>query len=417
MMRAFATAILLIAGLQVSPIWAQTTCKTGKDKTPHQQALWIDEFPNQVNVEGLCEGSVSIDLHGDICISGRVTYKQLAAAIGKPIRAPAADTISVQGHLISGSGNVVLGPEVNFVYDFVKSYTVGGVTVSAGTETANALLAASNGLIDGVCFDKTFSKEPELYAITHDLWLPGNADENKLVSASIIYASCYTIVAEYHTPSTNGPWFGTILNSVTTFFASITPSFIFKYLPLLGATGIFRFFVVGTVSTSQWPQPLRAPDVIVENVQIDTEWSTLIDAIADGLFTTDIVPTYFGVLIKRVEPLTGKSCWPVTAAAIDIQAPLGSGDALDKYVRETVMPYLQARGRVGLHLGKRIESGSTTLEAAMNTYKDQCGVTLNLEPQACYHPLCRRSTITTNFTYPSEYYQVGKDKKGLFSKG
>lgn len=411
MMWAFASrtlTLLLIVGIAA----AQTTCKTGKDKTPHGQALWQDEFPNQNDVEALCDGSVSIKPDGEICITGRVSYRQLAEAVGKPIRAPAADTISVSGHLITGSANVILGPEANFLYDFVTSYTIGGTTITAGTETANALLAASNGLIEGVCLDKSFSKDPELYAITHDIWLPGEADEADLDGANVIFASCYSVVAEYHKPSTNGPFFGTILSTVTTFFADITPNFLFKYVPLLGATGLFRYVVVGTVSTTQFPQPFKAPaNAIVENVQVDTEWSTLISAMADGLFTTELVPPYFGVFIKKIEPLTSKACWPVTAASIDIQAPKGAGDRLDKYVRETVMPYLQARGNVGLHLGKRLESGSVLLEAAMNTYNNQCGVQLNLSPTTCYHPACTRSTITTNFTYPSSLFKPAKGKK------
>lgn len=411
-MWAFATrslSLLLIAGLATG----QTTCRTGRDKTPHQAALWLDEFPNKAEVEALCDGTIDVRDNGEICVTGRVTYKQLGEFLGTPIRAPAVDTISIPGHLVTGSANVILGYEANFLYDFVTRYTIGGISIPAGKGTADSLLAASNGLIEGFCLDKSFTKEPELYSISHSSFGFDEIEEDTLADANVIYASRYGIVAEYHKPSTNGPFFGTILNTVTTFFANLAPNWVFSYVPLLGATGIFRYVIAGSVSTSQWPQPLLAPDgTVVEAVQIDTEWSTLMSAMADGLFTDDKVPTYFGVLIKKITPLTDKSCWPVTAAAIDIQGPKDRGDAVDKWIKETVYPYLKARGNVGLHLGKRIESGSELLATAMETYNAQCGVTLNLAPTTCYHPACTRSQITTNFTYAEGLFRPARNDDG-----
>lgn len=401
-------AVLLILGLTAITSQAQETCRQGANKLPHQQNLWQDDFPINEKPEALCEGSVVVKTDGEICITGRVSYAQLAEKVGRPIRAPASGTISVQGHLISGTGNVILGSESGFVYDYVTSYSIGDTTYTAGPDIANNLFAASKGLITGVCFDKSFAKDEEFYAISHDIWLPGGADETKFTEANVIYASFYSVVAEYHKATNLGPFFGTITNTLVTFAASLIPGFLFRFLPLVGATGIARYFVAGSMSTASFPQPLQAPDTIVADIQIDTEWSTLMSAMSDGLFTDDMVPLYFGVLIKKIEAsATSNGCWKTTAAAIDIQAPPGWGNRLDKYVNDEVFPALKARGNVTIHMGKRLDSGSAILKSAMDVY-GACGVELDLTPENCYHPACTRSAtgMLTGFEYPNEYYQT-----------
>ena len=397
--------LLLVLGLSASTSRAQETCREGKIKLPHTQNHWQDDFVIDDKPEALCEGSLTVAADGEICITGRLSYRQIAEKVGRPIRSPAADSISINGHLISGSGNVVLGREAGFLYDYVTKYTVGDTEFTAGANIADMTFAASRGLITGVCLDKSFAQDPEIYAISHDFWLPGNADEEKLQEANIIYASIYSVVAEYHKPSNLSPIFGTITNSLIEFAAGIVPGQVFKYIPLLGFTGIFRLFVIGSVSTELFPQAITAPSTIVEDVQIDTEWSTLIAAMGDGLFTDDKVPLYFGVLIKRIEASdTSIGCWKVPTASIDIQAPMGQGDKLDKYIKEDVLPALQARGTVGLHMGKRLDDGSDVLKAALNKY-EACGVEMNVVPDKCYHPACTRSSSLTGFEYPAEYYQ------------
>ena len=398
-------ALLLIVALTARSSQAQETCKEGKNKIPHQQGLWQNDFLIDDKPEALCEGSVTIASDGEICITGRVSYKQLSEKVGRPIRAPAADSISVNGHLITGSGNVVLGRETGFLYDYVTKYYIDGVEFTAGTDIADKTFAASRGLITGICLDSSFAKDEETYSITHDFWFPSNADIEKLAEANIIYASAISIVAEYYGPTNLGPFFGTITNKLITFAAEIVPSFVFNILPLLGGTGIFRLFVVGSVSTKDFPQGITAPDVLVEDVQIDTEWTTLLAAMEDGLFTEDKVPVYYGVLIKRIEAsASSNGCWKVPAASIDIQAPKGQGKELDKYVNEEVLPALKSKGTVGLHMGKRIDSGSDLLKTALETYS-ACGVEMNLTPSKCYHPACTRTSALTGFEYPMEYYQ------------
>ena len=396
-------ALLLIVGLNASQ--AQETCRTGKNKLPHQQNHFQEGFLIDDKPEALCEGSVTIAADGEICITGRVSYRQLSEKVGRPIRSPAADSISVNGHLITGSGNVVLGREAGFLYDYVTKYFIDGVEFTAGTDIADQTFTASRGLITGICLDASFAQDEETYAITHDIWYPTNVDEEQIADANVIYASSYSIVAEYYKPTNLGPFFGTITNSLITFAAGIVPAFVFNIVPLLGLTGIFRLFVVGSVSTKDFPQGITAPDVVVEDVQIDTEWSTLLAAMEDGLFTEERVPLYMGVLIKRIEASEASNgCWKVPAASIDIQAPKGQGAKLDKYINDEVLPALKSRGTVGLHMGKRIDNGSDLLKTALETYA-ACGVEMNLAPAKCYHTACTRTSELTGFEYPVEFYQ------------
>jgi len=404
---------LLVAILGLEGMITQgqkTTCRQGRDKAPHQQSIWQADFPVDSHPEALCEGSITVTKNGDICIDGRVSYRQISEFLEKPIFSPAADTISVNGHLITGSANVYLGTKVKFLVDFVKEYTIDGTTHKAWKDIINNTLAASKGLISGLCLDKSIAEASEdFYSIKHKFWFPGSADEQEMRTANIIYVSAYSVVAEYWEYSNYSPYFGTITNTIAEFGASIVPSVVFKWIPLLGTTGLFRYTVTGSVATTQFPQGITAPPVTVENVQIDTEWETLLLAMEDGLFTEHTVPLYMGVLVKRVEPAENTNgCWKNTTAAIDIQAPTFRGDDLDKYIKDTVLPALKARGTVGVHFGKRLDSGSEILKTALDTYK-KCGVMTYLDPpERCWHPACQRSSVLTGFEYPSRYYQPSK---------
>ena len=407
-MGAFSKTLVLLLLAETS--FSQTYCRNGKvGGIPHHQSMWHDDFPSDTSPYALCEGNINVDVDGTICIEGRVNYEQLEEAVGKPVRAPAAKSISVSGHLIGGSGNVVLGTEAKFLYDFVTRYTINGVTYEADDTIADKMLAASRGTIDSVCFDASFAQDVARYKISHDFWFPKNLDVAAATEANLLYFSAWSAVAEYYEPSNRSPFFGHITNSLITFASGLAPTFVFRYLPLLGFTGFFRLFVIGTMDTEKFPQPITAPNVDVENYQVDTKWSTLMAAIDDGLFTEDKVPLYFGVLIKKIEPgPKGIGCWNTTSASIDIQAPSGRGDKLDEYLTETVLPALSVHGSYGLHMGKRLENGSDSLKTALETYNRQCNVELNLSPDVCYHPACRRSETLSTFTYPEQYYEERK---------
>jgi hypothetical protein len=391
------------------------TCRTGKIRIPHQSSLFRLGFPNEENVEAICEGTVSVDNNGDICIDGRASYAQIAEAVGKPIRAPAAGGVSITGHLAAGTGNVVLGSESRYLYDFVKNYTCGGVTYPGNDgQMTNRLMAANCGLITNVCLDASFAQDESFYHISHDLWSPQKAQEEKYTNANAIHISGIAIITEYHTPSDKPSALGTLTQSLVAFLITLTPGFILNYFPLFGATGIFRYFVWGSVSTIKAPQPIVAPDFIIENIQLDTAWTTLMSAMRDGLFTEDLVPPYFNVLVKRLSAsASSNGCWTEETAAIDFYSPDYYGGKLDVYMNDVVLPALTAHGDLTLHMGKRLAPGSDIVKEALNTYKNKCNVQLDINPSPCYHPACTRSSngqLATNFEYPPDIFQPINNK-------
>jgi len=135
----------------------------------------------------------------------------------------------------------------------------------------------------------------------------------------------------------------------------------------------------------------------------------LLAAMRDGLFKEDLVPAYFGVLIKKISASqSSNGCWKTNTAAIDIQAPKNRGSDLDTYIEDEVLPALKAQGgNVTLHMGKRLDNGSDVLKAALETY-EKCGVEMNKSPSPCYHPACTRSSSLTGFEYPDDLYQPAK---------
>lgn len=395
---------------------------------PHQSGLWHEGFPGLRTPTALCEGTIDVQGDGTICVTGRVTYEQIVLATGRPTFSPAAPTISINGHMVTGSANVVLGPEARFLYDFVKSYTVDGVVYSAGPTMLDNLLAASRGTIDGVCLDGSFAPYgPPGYKIASTRWGPGNVNIGEFTNANLVFVSSHSVVAEFHTAA--DPWagwndgfFGMLLRPpllggsswseavgmwLFNTIANIpVPSVITSAIPgYLGITGVFRCLLVGgTFGLEEYPLPLVAPPAAVENIQVDTEWSTLITAMNAGLFSSPTIPFNLGIVIKKIQPGGDNSCWTVPAAAIDVQAPIGQSDLLDQYVEGVLHPALSAIGSVGLHFGKRLPAGSNVLQSALDKYAG-CGAAVDLEPaNGCYHPMCTRTATPTAFEYPAQYF-------------
>jgi hypothetical protein len=284
-------SVLALSSPSPSAEKTEKTCRTGTVRVPHQNSLFKRDFPNDENVEALCEGTVTVQSSGEICMSGRVSYAQLAESVGKPIRAPAALSISVTGHLVAGTPNVVLGSEATYLYDYVTSYTCGETLYNADSLMTDRLLSGDCGIITNVCLKASFAQDESFYDFSHDWWSPQKAQEEKYTNANIIYVSSFAIITEYHVPSAKPTLLGTLTQSLIGFATNLVPGFIFNYAPALGATGVFRYLVWGSVSTAKVPQPLSAPDVMTENYQIDTAWTTLMSAMRDGLFTEDLLPT------------------------------------------------------------------------------------------------------------------------------
>lgn len=303
-----------------------------------------------------------------------------------------------------------LGSDAGYLYDYVTSYTVDGVDYMAGPGMIDNLLGASRGTIEAFCLSSDFTQPDYLYSVSHKFWIPFLTNTDKLRDASLIYGSSISIVGEYLRRTDSGFFdilllpFGSAIAWVLNLIVDITPNFIFRFLPLVGAAGVFRFFLGGSLSTQKDPQPLLSPGATaVENWGIDTEWETVISAMADGLFTRDLVPPFLGVTIRKITPSASPNgCWTETSAILDVQGP-EDGDAIDDFVNNVILPKLLKFGTVGLHFGKRIQAGSPILDAALDKY-GTCGAELNVEPATCIHPMCRRSTAVSTFEWAPGFY-------------
>lgn len=410
--------LLLVMAANAVGLWPfddeLSYCRGDSASPPHQASLWHDGFPSATTPAALCEGSVVEQNDGTICIDGRLTYAQIAEALGRPTFAPAASSISINGHLTGGSANFVFGAEAAFLYDFVKNFRVDGIKYDAGPDLTNKLLAASSGQIDGVCLKPDFAMPRSAFYSISSQWLPASAPlpEDALTGASLAFFSLHSVVVERHTQSeTDGTSWGASLGMrLFNAIAGIPlPSFVVSAVPgFLSLTGLLRLAMIGgTFSLDSAPQPLLAPGLAIENVQIDTEWSTFVAAVQGGLFRdAAALPLSFGVVVKKIVPAANATgCWSVPTAAIDIQAPVGEGPNLDEYTDAVVWPRLAAIGSVGLHFGKRLPAGSRLLRSALDKYSS-CGAEtgLSINPAACYHPMCERAEAATEFVYPSSYY-------------
>lgn len=395
---------------------AQTECRDN-GLFPHQSTLWNDNFPNGENDEkviALCDGEISINGAGEVCVDGRVTYRQIQEFTGMPTYAPTSNTISITGHLIAGDAYTMLGDKFVFLYDLVSSYTINGTTYEADDTMVDNVLAASKGAIEGICYKTDFVRnETEYIKINHKIFLEGEANAEELEDATVIFASALGLVGEYYTkvedkPSILSNFRLSLQNSVSN---SPTPDELFQIFPIFSLVpGLRALIVGGVVSTDVHPQPLTAPDAQVEDIQIDTEWSTLLKVIDSGVFD-DGYPLFSLGLIRKVTILEGGfSCWRNTteAAVIDITIPPGRAEEIDEFVVNKLYPAIKEQGgNVGLHLGKRIPNDSTELMNDVFDFYARCGMTVpDTKPEPCYHPLCSRQSIPTTFEYPSEFFDI-----------
>lgn len=386
-------------------------CRNPGTITTHMEGLWQDGWPNnQGKVKALCEGSVSMSEDGEICIEGRVTYTQIKESLGfNNIFAPAASTISVQGHLISGTGNAVLADEAYYLYDFISSYTINGTEYTAGPDIIDKMLAASMGTIDEVCFVSNFTQPEVYYQLTHKTRPMNMAKVEDLETANVLMGGKFSVTMEYHNKVEKPS--GLVLSlsklrmqTFNTAAGTYTPPAVLAVVPLYPLTGLLRQTIVGssTFSTADYPQPLEAPDADVENIQVDAPWANVVTAMENGVFGQ--MPVLMGFLIKRISVSENTiGCWKdEQMASVDMQMPLSGAKGLDDYAENILLPALQELGEVSIHFGKRIPTGSNLLAAALTKF-ESCGASLNINPSPCYHPGCTRSTEVTEFEYPPEY--------------
>ena len=131
------------------PTSAERLCRVKSGRPNHQSSLWEIDFSYLSSTiapssEALCEGSITVKSGGRICINRQVYYAQIVDAIHKdPMYQPAAQTISINDHLTSGSANVILGASMRYLYAFVTSYTVNSVWYEVTDGIVDDLLVAS----------------------------------------------------------------------------------------------------------------------------------------------------------------------------------------------------------------------------------------------------------------------------------
>jgi len=398
------------------------TCHRRERFVPHIRSLWKEGYPIATGSDvAMCEGTITLAENGEICIDGRVSYLQLANFVqessefteSQSIFAPAAKTISINGHLTTGTGNIINGDKATLLYNYVTSYIVDDTKYTSNSTMTDMLLAASRGTIDGVCLDPDFVQEETFYEITHSSWAPDSVDIDDFSTGNLFFGSRTRVIAEYHTRLNKEPSFlwrrismaRMILFNLVAEFP--TPQFVYDLFPVFQLTGILRANIVGTgqFSTSTVPQPLLSPlGVNVENIEMETDWSTFLLLVDNGIFSE--FPRKAGSLAKKIVPIGTNACWTEPIAAIDFQIPLGFATELDDFVENVFYPKLlelNSSAKVTLHFGKRVPPNSNVLQAALNNY-ESCGVTLNPIVETCYHPLCARTVTPSTFEYPSKYY-------------
>jgi hypothetical protein len=101
---------------------SENYCRGKKDRDNHMYSYWQTDFPYiapDQQPQALCDGIVTVDNNnendGQICISGRANFKQMADALRtQNFFQGGARTISVNGCLIGGSCNVNFGARARF---------------------------------------------------------------------------------------------------------------------------------------------------------------------------------------------------------------------------------------------------------------------------------------------------------------
>ncbi|CAB9509321.1 expressed unknown protein [Seminavis robusta] len=299
------------------------------------------------------------------------------------------------------------GRHIRRLYDFVRSYSIEGILYQADHNIYDNLLAASRGSIDGVCLDASFVQEEEWYSISHEIFpTHGSVDLERMLQANVIYINSGSFSAEYYREAEPTLFTGHSLMRIVMRMVKEVPQSLYTLVPGLSHTGTVRRLIHGTFSTAVVPQPLLAPEDPIEGLQIDVAADKMKLALQNGLFTgNDQVPPYFFAMIKPLPASDNPhSCWQGPTVTLDIQAPMGWGAQLDMFVNLVVYRHLVAvNATVTMHFGKRLPPNSKVLAAALERYHE-CGAEVDVDADPCYHPMCKRTVVPTEFEYPPAYY-------------
>ena len=409
-----------------------TTCQPNPDSIPHMAGRWEEGFPSDRTPTALCNGQIFVQGNGDICVDGRVTFQQILDALANDFGddsvfyVPSSSTVSVQGLMITGQGNAGFGPTWRYFNDFVTSYTMNGITYNGGPTITDRTFAASYGTIDAFCLDRSIRDGPDYFEIVIDRYDPFDLqvdDARTIQDATAVYISYFVMTVEYHravqegdfdpedlvqpAPETVGEGF---FEGIPTFSDNDANDLGFPYnLPgAFSALGLLRSQQEpGIYATRNFPNGQYDGDELyfaMEQIQIDTEWTTFLSMVEDGFFDDNPPPIDSIVAVKHIfADRTSNGCWKEETAGIAMATPTRSVDELEDYVTDVYQAIERRGGTLTLHFGKRMPRDRTIIRAALRKL-ESCGVQLNVNPARCLHPVCRRTDRISTFEWPAEYY-------------
>ena len=403
------------------------TCMRDPDSIPHLAGRWNDGFPSDTLPTPLCNGLVFIQGNGDICADGRVTYQQILDALdGDVFYVPSSSTVSVQGLMITGQGNVGLGPTWRYFNDFVSSYTIEGVTYNGGPAITDRTFAASMGTIDSFCLDASIREGPEYFEVSVDRYAPFDLQANarEIEDATAVYITFLSMTVEYHTALREGDFDPNdlilpveedlgdgLFDGIATLLEPENPNdlpFPRNIPGAFSALGLLRSFQQpGIYATRNFPNGQYDGDLVyaaMEQIQIDTEWTTFLSMVDEGFFEDNPPPIGLVVAVKHIFA-NGNSngCWKEETAGIAMAVPIGSAEDVEDYSTQVYEAIARRGGTLTLHFGKRMPANREIIRAALSKL-ESCGVQTNVNPVRCLHPICRRTDRVDNFEWPAEYY-------------
>lgn len=419
--------------LDFPPIVRNQICQNSANSMPHMAGRWRDGFPNDSTPTALCNNRISLEDNGELCVEGRATFQQLVEFLGgDAIYATSSSSVTVNGLMMSGQGNLALAGDWRYIYDFVNSYTVNGERFSFTNtqELMDNIFLASRGTIDAFCLDSSIMQGPPAFRLVVEPNIPFQlqADATNIQEATIVYISAYLLTIEYHIaeddstlaqdPETNEE---ELLDDIRDFLFGEDgggnpsmpndPSFIEDLSGTAASFGLLRYIQSqGVYSTRTLINGIYEGDdnwFTNEQIQMDTQWSVFVDMVDSGWFNDNPPPTFDLILAVRHIRANGNSrgCWKEDTAAIAIGSPVRAVDDNENYAAQVLEGIESFGGKITLHYGKRSPRNVNIRRAALRTY-EECGIEMDVDPVRCVHPSCRRTEAIEPFEWPAEYYDV-----------
>lgn len=420
---------------------------------PNSANRWMAGFPASLKPTAICNGHITLQENGDICVEGRVTFQQIMDHCNCPIWTTSSSTVSINGLLTSGQGSVSMGTQWKYIYDFVTSYRINGTDYTATPGSAlEHTFVASYGTVDAYCLDKSIREGPAYYEMDIAVYPRQlQVDASEIQDATTLFISCYALTVEYYRAidaenaealdildGTGGAFgldaprlIGDAIEEILDMFGGSddapanatsnvagdndedselsSPGFIAGlpgYFPVLGLLRAVN--LPGVYRTSSFVNGLYDGDSIKpsEQIHFETSWKTFLSLVEDGFFQDNKPPLQMFVSIRRMtSDSNSKGCWTEDTAGIVMGAPSRAVDYLEDYADLVHEAIMNRDSRMTLHFGKRVPRNPAIVQTALDTL-ESCGVTIDLEDPAvrCIHPNCHRRVETASWSWPSEYY-------------